>query len=176
MPKKIPDLKERLLSCARNVLIERKNPDLTIRSVASACGVATGTVYNYFSSKENLIESVIQADWAVMLGTLGRELGDATDAMTGLEIIARDLERFSERYYDVLQIPPTRLHWNDAFRSRHQFFADSLCAHIQPLLERFNCLTHPVLPLFLAEALLVLATDSDKHFENVRPIFEKLLI
>ena len=175
MPKKIPELKERLLSCARNILMERKDPDLTIRAVASACGVATGTVYNYFSSKENLIESVIQGDWTVMLGALEQELAEAEDAMTGLELAARELEGFSDRYYEVLQIPPTRLHWNDAFRSRHQFFADSLCARIQPLLERFDCLTHPVLPLFLAEALLVLATDSDKHFENVRPIFEKLL-
>jgi len=32
-----------------------------------------------------------------------------------------------------------------------------------------------VLPEFLAEALLVLAADPEKHFENVRPIFARLL-
>ena len=40
---------------------------------------------------------------------------------------------------------------------------------------RCDCLYHPVLPEFLAEALLVLAADPEKHFENVRPIFARLL-
>lgn len=100
MPKKIAELREKMIAYARQALLQEGTSALTVRSTASACGVAVGTVYNYFPSKESLIEAVIL---------------------------------------------------------------------------RCDCLYHPVLPEFLAEALLVLAADPEKHFENVRPIFARLL-
>ena len=74
MPKKIAELREKMIAYARQALLQEGTSALTVRSTASACGVAVGTVYNYFPSKEGLIEAVILADWEVMLAGLRKQL------------------------------------------------------------------------------------------------------
>lgn len=175
MPKKIENLRSRLLQHARGVLIEGSGAGLTIRSAAAACGVAVGTVYSVFASKEALVEAVVLEDWDAMIERLRGELLSADGTMDGLEQICRALDAFANRYNAILCIPVNRLEASESFRLRHNIFADSLCTLLEPLLLRFGEIFHPILPLFLAEALLVLATDPEKHFENVKPIFEKLL-
>ena len=59
MPKKINALREKLLMCAREILVGRGYSELTIRAIATECGVVPGTIYNYFPSKEKLVESVM---------------------------------------------------------------------------------------------------------------------
>lgn len=175
MPKKIAELREKMIAYARQALLQEGTSALTVRSTASACGVAVGTVYNYFPSKEGLIEAVILADWEVMLAGLRKQLKPIEDALEGLRIICDELQTFATTYGDVLSIPPTRLNASESFYRRHGVFVKQLCSLIQPVILRCDCLYHPVLPEFLAEALLVLAVDTEKHFENVRPIFARLL-
>ena len=50
MPKIIENLKDRLIAEAEKQIEESGYGAVTIRSVAKACGVGVGTVYNYFSS------------------------------------------------------------------------------------------------------------------------------
>ena len=110
-----------------------------------------------------------------MLAGLRKQLKPIEDALEGLRIICDALQTFAVTYSNVLSIPPTRLNANEAFYRIHGVFVEQLCGLIQPVILRCGCLYHPVLPEFLAEALLVLAADPEKHFENVRPIFARLL-
>ena len=55
MPKVIENLQERILACARVLLLEQGIDGLNIRAVASACGVAVGMVYNYYGSKGDAV-------------------------------------------------------------------------------------------------------------------------
>ena len=59
MPKIIPGLRDRLVEEAERQLVTGGYTALTIRSVAKACHVAVGTVYNYFSSKEEFVASAL---------------------------------------------------------------------------------------------------------------------
>ena len=54
MPKIIEGLRQRLLQEAERQLTEGGYSAMTIRSVAKACGVAVGTVYNYFYSTSRI--------------------------------------------------------------------------------------------------------------------------
>lgn len=63
MPKLIENLKQRLTEETRRQLRQLGYSAVTIRSVARACGVSAGTVYNYFSSKEELLASSMLEDW-----------------------------------------------------------------------------------------------------------------
>ena len=59
MPKIIENLRQTLLSAARTLLLREGYAALTIRRVAAISGIAVGTVYNYFPSKELLAAAVM---------------------------------------------------------------------------------------------------------------------
>ena len=63
MPKIIENLQSRLIEEAKRQIEESGYAALTIRSVAKGCGVGVGTVYNYFSSKDDLIATYMLSDW-----------------------------------------------------------------------------------------------------------------
>ncbi len=63
MPKIIENLREKLMAEARRQIEESGYSAMTIRSVAKGCGVGTGTVYNYFESRDELIASFMLVDW-----------------------------------------------------------------------------------------------------------------
>ena len=70
MPKIIENLKDRLIAEAEKQIEESGYGAVTIRSVAKACGVGVGTVYNYFPSKETLIATHLLVDWKMCVDTL----------------------------------------------------------------------------------------------------------
>lgn len=63
MPKIIRDLESRLIEEAKKQIEEFGYGAMTIRSVAKACGVGVGTVYNYFPSKDDLLATFMLSDW-----------------------------------------------------------------------------------------------------------------
>lgn len=63
MPKIIKDLESRLIEEAKKQIEESGYGAVTIRSVAKACGVGVGTVYNYFPSKDALLATYMLKDW-----------------------------------------------------------------------------------------------------------------
>lgn len=176
MPKKIDDLRGKILAFSREVLVHEGYSALTIRSVAEACGVAVGTIYNYFPSKEELVKSVMTDDWAKMTLSLKRRLARTSSGLTAVQMVSETLDQFFQLYGGIWMKHPARMDsGNDYRKYHHRALVKQLMALLNPVLERCGCIFHPVLPEFLGEALLVLVGSQDKNFESVRPIFEKLL-
>ena len=48
---KVVTSREEILKVSRELLKEQNGAALNIRTVASACGVSVGSIYNYFHSK-----------------------------------------------------------------------------------------------------------------------------
>lgn len=59
--------RDSLLDAAERIVSEEGFEALSIRRLAAECGVAVGTVYNYFSSKSELVVGVIEHFWRNML-------------------------------------------------------------------------------------------------------------
>lgn len=55
--------REQLLDAAKGIAYRQGLAAVNIRAVASACGVAVGSVYNYFPTKSDLIAAVIEDFW-----------------------------------------------------------------------------------------------------------------
>lgn len=55
--------KEAILKTCRDMVAEKGLASVNMRSVAEACHVALGSLYNYFSSKEELILAAIGSVW-----------------------------------------------------------------------------------------------------------------
>ena len=171
MPKIIENLREKLLDTARRQVREEGYAGLTMRSVAEACGVGVGTVYNYFPSKESLVASFVAEDWhtvteRALCASDRSALQILSDEYDGIRSIL-DLHRrlFSDpeaiRIYAALP------------RERHEMLRAQLAQPLETALEREGCGGAAFLSLFLAESLLTWAiADVDRNalFSVLRPL------
>ncbi|WP_197041658.1 TetR/AcrR family transcriptional regulator [Robinsoniella sp. KNHs210] len=55
--------REELIKAAKAIVFEEGADKLNIRYLAKKCGIATGSVYNYFPSKSELIFAVVEEFW-----------------------------------------------------------------------------------------------------------------
>ena len=55
-----------LLAAAKHIVYQEGLDQLNIRRLAKECGIALGSVYNYFPSKSDLIFGVIEDFWTHM--------------------------------------------------------------------------------------------------------------
>ena len=63
MRKKDGSMRDTLLECARNITETDGIGEINIRSIAQKAGIATGTVYNYFSNKEEILLALTEEYW-----------------------------------------------------------------------------------------------------------------
>lgn len=55
--------KEAILEVSRQIVIEKGLSDINMRLVANECGIALGSIYNYFPSKADLLTATIESIW-----------------------------------------------------------------------------------------------------------------
>jgi TetR/AcrR family transcriptional regulator, fatty acid metabolism regulator protein len=94
------DRKKQILKAAVEVFAERGFHRTRVSDIAKRAGVAYGLIYHYFDSKDDVLNSLFQENWAVFLKVV-RDLGDSRelDAPAKLEAIAALL-------IDALQVAP----------------------------------------------------------------------
>lgn len=61
--KTIVTSKEEILKASRELIQQHGWPAVNIRSVATACGVSIGSIYNYFNSKADLVGATVESVW-----------------------------------------------------------------------------------------------------------------
>ena len=56
-------IKEEILKTSRELIRQQGWSSVSIRSVAAACGVSVGSIYNYFDSKAALLSETVSSVW-----------------------------------------------------------------------------------------------------------------
>ncbi len=84
MPKIIENLETKLMEEARRQIETAGYSAMTIRSVAAACGVGVGTVYNYFRSKDALVASYMLRGWQQCLDAIHAAAEVAEEVRKGM--------------------------------------------------------------------------------------------
>ena len=55
--------KEEIMRVSRKIVAEKGLPALNMRTLAKECGIALGTLYNYYSDKDELVVAAIESVW-----------------------------------------------------------------------------------------------------------------
>ena len=170
MPKIIENVKEALLTEAKKQITERGYKATTIRSVASECGVAVGTVYNYFPSKDMLIACFLLEDWL----TVVKELNSLpkNDSHDFLFEIYSQLRSFAKRHYTLFKDEEAAKVYHSAFSDRHTLLCSQLSEMIFPLVKSDN---PEFTSDFIAESLLTW-TMAGRDFEEIYSVIKKIII
>ena len=154
MPKIIKNLENRLIEEANKQIEEVGYGAMTIRSVAKACGVGVGTVYNYFESKEMLVASFVFENWKTYLAAMERLPSHEPGRL--LEGIYDLIKSFSAENEFLFSDPDAAKQMSSRPSFRHKMLRDQIAAYILPICEGDAA---SFTSEFIAESLIVWSTE-----------------
>jgi len=174
MPKIINDLRETLYAETRRQLNTVGYSELTMRSIAKGCGIAVGTLYNYFPSKEYLVGCVVLEDWTGFYGQMERGVDRAQSVQEGVGLIYGQLLDFIRLYDPLFRSDPGALKIS-TYSDRHQVLLKEIRELLCRLTERFDLQPEPFTLTFLAESILRCCIKP-YSYEELWPVFRKILL
>ena len=172
MPKIIENVREQLLEEAKKQIAEYGYAKTTVRSVAEACGLGVGTVYNYFPSKDMLIASFMAEDWQRVLQ--GMRQCDSLEAKVVLKSMYDALTDFTNKHHSLFADKDAEKVFATVFSERHKQLRDQLAELILPLCVNASVQNKVFLSEYIAEALLTW-TVAGKGFDEQFEMISKLL-
>ena len=169
MPKIIENVRGRLLAEAKKQISERGYSNTTVRSVAGECGLAAGTVYNYFSSKDMLIASFMLEDWKKCIAENEPDRRDDPEGL--LRGIYTALHSFTDIYRQLFSDSDAAKVFATVFSERHKLLRDQLALMILPVCTGDN---KEFISLFVAESLITW-TVAGISFEEIYSVLKKII-
>jgi len=172
VPKIIENVRGQLLAEAKKQIEERGYAATTVRSVASACGVGVGTVYNYFDSKEMLIASFVYEDWKQALSQMqSLPCGEPRPLLKGLY---DSLTQFAAKYEKLFSDSDAAKLAAVGSSDRHRMLRGQIASFVLPLCEANASADPSFTASFVAESLICWSMEG-VDFDVIFPLLEKII-
>ncbi len=81
--------REELLQIAAGLFADKGFKNTTVRDIADASGILSGSLYHHFDSKESMVDEILSTFQAELFGRYDQILGSDDDARTKLEQAVR---------------------------------------------------------------------------------------
>lgn len=173
MPKIIENIREKLLAEAKRQVSESGYSSMTIRSVATACGVGTGTVYNYFPSKDMLVASFMLEDWMVCIQKITEGTAQAESVKDALYCMYQELLKYKEKYTNLFSDENAEASYSASSMQRHHLLREQLADPLKIWTRKQDKVDASFLAEFVAENMLTL-TMAGKDFEQITSVLLQL--
>lgn len=173
MPKIIENVREILIAEARKQIAENGYSSVTVRSIAGACGLGVGTVYNYFKSKDMLVATYMLEDWQQILENIRSCCTKADRPEVILECIYTELNRYLTDHREMFADSEAIKVFASVFTERHKQLRSQLAEPIYQFCIAEGKENAGFLAEFVSEALLTW-TVAGKKQEEIAEILLKL--
>jgi AcrR family transcriptional regulator len=172
MPKIIENVREQLLTEAKRQIAENGYGKTTIRSVASACGVGVGTVYNYFPSKDVLVATFMLEDWQHCLADM--KAPDSTEPNCILNGICSALHTYIEQHNALFADSDAAKVFASVVYQRHKQLRSQIAEIVLPACANSTIEDKAFLAEYIAESLLTW-TVAGKSYHELSAILTMLI-
>lgn len=98
------DRKEEIIKIAAKLFSEKSFHDVTMDEIADKVGVAKGTIYLYFSSKEKLYLEILEETFGSIESILEKEVAKSDLAPNKLKKVLKIVFKFYREHMDALKI------------------------------------------------------------------------
>ena len=154
MPKIIEDVENRILRAARQRLRGGDLSSFSARGIAEDCGIAVGTIYNYYKDKESLMAAIMAQDWQAELAKAGEAVAAAPSVQAGVLCLYEAMRAFSRAYESVWAAYPTGEGFGSLYRARHKLLLSQIEEQLTALYGRFGPVPEEGRRVLLAELIL----------------------
>ncbi len=154
MPKIIEDVENRILRAARKRLLGGDLSSFSARGIAEDCGIAVGTIYNYYRDKESLMGAIMAQDWQAELVRAGERIAAVSNPEEGIRCLYEAMRAFSGQYEAVWVSYPTGEGFGNLYRARHRLLLSQIEEQLSALYGRFGPVPAQSRLVLLAELIL----------------------
>ena len=165
LPKYIANLREKITETAGKQLLSGGYSSMTIRSISEECGIAVGTVYNYFKSKDDIIATFMLADWLRITADMKTAVDAAENAGEAVDAVNDGLAQFISIYSNLPEDEKARASFGAAGRHWHFKLRSQLATILRPCCIKWaKCYTDEFED-FVAAEILAMTTENkyQKH-------------
>lgn len=167
MPKIIENLESKLIKEAQKQLEQTGYGSITIRSIAKACGVGVGTVYNYFPSKDDLLATYLLSDWKDCIAAIDNTSQHSDLPAPVVRCIFDQLLAFARRHQAIFRDEAAAANFAGSFSRYHGLLRSQLAAPLRKFCSS------DFTSEFIAESLLTWSL-SGKSFDEICGMIDKL--
>lgn len=174
MPKIIENLQENILSAARRLIAENGYAAVTMRTVAGECGIAVGTFYNYFPSKDEMLAVCLLHDWRTALAAAKEKTAAAQSAEEAVGTVFAAVCAFEEKNRSIFSDEGARSSAAGALHKRHAMLRAQVAELLEEPCRRFSDVADGAfLAEFAAESILSWS-GTDVSFPRLWALLERL--
>jgi TetR/AcrR family transcriptional regulator, fatty acid metabolism regulator protein len=123
-----PDRRRALLDAAVRVFASKGYHTCRVGEIAREAGVAHGLLYHYFSSKEEVLETILRESWAEVLETVGEVERSGAPAGEQLRQVAAFLLRSWRRQPDLVRLLVRELARSPELQNRIELVDEAFAA------------------------------------------------
>ncbi|MBP0970383.1 MAG: TetR/AcrR family transcriptional regulator [Oscillospiraceae bacterium] len=174
MPKIIENIRDTALEETRKVLESEGYDSLAMRDIAARCGIAVGTLYNYFESKEFLTACVVLEDWQECSGRMNEEVFSAGSAMEGMRKIYSLMGEFVHNHRYLMSMDRRKMSGRYGYEERHSLLMQEMTLLLDMLFERHGLTIDPSVKTVTAELILNM-NEKNYDYTQAEPALELLL-
>lgn len=174
IPKIIENAKELIAAETMRQINEIGYRQMTVRSVAKACGMAVGTVYNYYPSKDEMVASVVLDDWGRFVDGMREELPRALSAEEAFRLIYGGCAKFIDELRPLFTDTSAVAAYAVTHSVLHENVNRQLADLILPTVASVKAENQDFTAVFLAESILAL-TRADIPFETAWSVMRRIL-
>ncbi len=114
------DKKEKILYAAVRVFAKNGFYNSTVSQIAREAGVADGTIYIYFKSKDDILIQVFEEAMSVILSTLQEKMKDVDNPVDKLRIYIENHFELATNYPDLAEVIQVELRQSAKFMKEYK--------------------------------------------------------
>ncbi|MCL4425770.1 MAG: TetR/AcrR family transcriptional regulator [Firmicutes bacterium] len=167
--------KSLLFKAALEVFAEKGFANATVDEIVQRAGVAKGTVYHHFESKEELFLVLLQTGTEYLVSEAQEELLYHSEAAERLQVVIERYIRFLGKYKEFFKVLLTEIWWvDDRWKEQVQNLRQEM---LKPLItvigeaQERGIIRKDVAPENLAPALFGLITHETLHWTLFKDAF-----
>jgi len=99
MRPRLKNAREKLMRTGKEILLSEGPEEISIPELTRSCGMATGTFYRYFVSKNDFVMQIITEDWYVLVADVRLYLEGGHRHYDNTRFMFESIRKFQKRYH-----------------------------------------------------------------------------